>query len=84
MHVADFTEQVDRPVAHRHDGDRLVVSVDLGPGTPASVDVTGSTALVVLGTGADEQVHEIVLPSPDAEAFIHNGVLTIDVKEDAE
>lgn len=76
--------RTDVAVARRRVGDRQEVSVDFGPGTDVSVDVTGTTAIVVIGEGADEDVHEIDLPGPEAEAFIHNGVLTLTVTEDAE
>jgi hypothetical protein len=53
--------------------------VDLGAdATDASVDVVGDTAIVV----TDEQ-YELDLPTEGAQAFIHNGVLTITMEDSA-
>jgi hypothetical protein len=59
------------------DGSTLLVA-DLGHGTDASVDVVDDTAIVVVG---DEQ-YDVDLPNRGtAQAFIKNGVLTIEVDE---
>lgn len=55
--------------------DDVVFAGDLGPERQATVDVVDDTAIVVAG---DDQ-YDVDLPAGDAEAFIHNGVLTIEV-----
>ncbi|MFC7114876.1 hypothetical protein ACFQH2_07720 [Natronoarchaeum sp. GCM10025703] len=59
------------------DGTRRVVA-DLGSGVDATVDVVGDTAIVLPEEG--EQI-DIDLPHEDAQAFIKNGVLTIELEE---
>jgi len=54
--------------------DRVVFALDFGSGTDATVDVVDGTAIVVAG---DEQF-EFEVPA-GAQAFIHNGVLTVEV-----
>jgi hypothetical protein len=54
------------------------IAVDFGPGRAPTVDVLGDTAIVVFGD--DEQV-ELDLPGENAQAFITNGILTIEVSE---
>lgn len=56
------------------DDDRVELVADFGPGTDVAVDVVDETAIVVAG---DEQ-YDIDVPE-DAQAFITNGVLTIEV-----
>ncbi|MFB6084301.1 MAG: hypothetical protein ABEJ94_08665 [Halorientalis sp.] len=67
----------DGPVGRREyeDGSVLFVA-DLGVGREASVDVVGDTAIVVAG---DEQYEFDVEDGEDAQAFIKNGVLTVEV-----
>lgn len=60
--------------------DGVVVAGDLGPERGATVDVVDDTAIVVAG---DEE-YDVDLPAGDAEAFIHNGVLTIEVTAEGE
>ena len=62
------------------DGARIVV--DLGPGvTEVSVDVLEETAIVVVEHGADASQFEMELPAAgEADTFITNGVLTIEVR----
>lgn len=58
------------------DGTVLLVA-DIGVGRDASVDIVDETALVVAG----EEQYEFEVPSGGAaQAFIHNGVLTIEVE----
>lgn len=70
--------QREEDVAHRvvETADGVEHVVDLG--TDATVDVVDGTAIVV----TDEQ-YELELPNEDAEAFIHNGVLTISMEDSA-
>jgi len=60
--------------------DAVVYAGDLGQIGDATVDVVDDTAIVVAG---DEQ-YDLDLPSGDAEAFIHNGILTIEVTKEVE
>jgi hypothetical protein len=73
----DYSQQFDDDVAFtRYEyEDTLVLAADFGPGRDVTVDLLGDTAIVVV----DGQQHELTLPSTDARAFIHNGVLTIEV-----
>jgi hypothetical protein len=56
-------------------GDGVVLAADMGPGTDASVDVVDGTAIVVVAG----DTYDLDLPAGDAQAFIHNGVLTVEV-----
>jgi hypothetical protein len=53
------------------------VAVDFGSQHQLTLDVVGET--IILVDEAGETHHELTLPDPDAKAFIHNGVLTIEV-----
>lgn len=57
-----------------------VLAADLGVVGDASVDVVDGTAIVV--TGTDQ--YDLSVPAGDAQAFIKNGVLTIEVTSDSE
>jgi hypothetical protein len=61
-------------------GNRIVV--DLGPWVDhASVDILDDVALIVLDHGNDQSQFELELPETgEADTFITNGVLTIEVK----
>jgi hypothetical protein len=56
--------------------DGVVLAADFGPAADASVDVVGDTAIVVAG---GEQYDFAV--GADAQAFMRNGVLTIEGDE---
>lgn len=56
--------------------DTTEVVVDFGEVDSCAVDVVGETAIVIAG----EEQHELSVPA-DAQAFITNGVLTIEVNE---
>lgn len=60
--------------------DETVLAIDFG-GVDASVDVVDGTVIVV----ADDEQYEFELPehATDAHTFIKNGVLTIEMEEDA-
>lgn len=60
--------------------DAVVFAGDLGRGSGATVDVVGDTAVVAV----DDDEYDLDLPAGDALAFIHNGVLTIEVSPDLE
>ena len=59
--------------------DAEVLAVDLGASGEASVDVLDDTAIVVVEDGEESRQLELQLPDGGAEAFITNGVLTIEV-----
>ncbi|MFB6179159.1 MAG: hypothetical protein ABEI77_05485 [Halorientalis sp.] len=62
-----------------YDDGSTVLAADVGVGREASIDIVGDTAIVVIG---DEQ-YEFEVPDGDdesAQAFMKNGVLTIEVK----
>lgn len=60
--------------------DGVVFAGDLGRGSDAMVDVVDDTAIVAV----DDDEYDLDLPSGDAQAFIHNGVLTIEVTTEGE
>ena len=65
------------PVGRREYDDGAVVFVaDVGVGRDASVDLVGDTAIVV---SDDEQYEFDVGEGENAQAFMKNGVLTVEV-----
>jgi hypothetical protein len=70
-----FVEE-EGPVSRlEYDDGTVVIAADVGVEADASVDVVGETAIVVAG---DEQ-YEFEVPGDDAQAFMKNGVVTIEV-----
>jgi len=59
--------------------DAEVLVADLGDSGTASVDVLGHEAIVVFEDDDESRQLELRLPEGEAEAFITNGVLTIEV-----
>jgi hypothetical protein len=59
--------------------DEAVVAADLGVSGEATVDVLGDVAIVVFENEDGSEQVELELPDGEAEAFITNGVLTIEV-----
>jgi hypothetical protein len=57
-----------------------VLAADLGVAGETSVDVVDGTAIVV--AGSDQ--YDLERPAGDAQGFIKNGVLTIEVTSDSE
>ena len=55
--------------------DSIVLAADTGPGTDATVDVVDGTAMVVVG----DRQYEFDVPEGEAQAFIKNGVVTVEV-----
>jgi hypothetical protein len=76
MNPSDQLVDGDVEVARREFDDRTEFVADFGPGREASVDVLGDTVIVV----ADDDQYELETDG-DAEAFIRNGILTIEVNE---
>lgn len=70
-----FTEQGGFITRYDYD-DETVLVADIGLSTEASIDVVDGTAIVVIG---DEQ-YEFDVPAGDAQAFIKNGIVTIEVE----
>lgn len=56
--------------------DQYVLVTDVGPETDASVDVVDGTAILVL----DEHQYEFEVPDGEAQAFMKNGVVTVEVE----
>ncbi|GGL53459.1 DUF7127 family protein [Halocalculus aciditolerans] len=70
----------DGGIVRRYDyTDASVVAADLGV-EDGSVDVADGTAIVVATRGDTERQYEFDLPEGEAEAFINNGVVTVEVK----
>lgn len=76
QHFADERDAITR--RYEYD-DRSVIAADFGTVGDASVDVVDGTAIVVMDTEEGERQAELDLPEGDAQAFIKNGVLTIEV-----
>lgn len=70
-----FVSRDDSVRRYEYD-DHIVLAADVGPGTDASVDVVDGTAILVIG---DNQ-YEFDVPEGSAQAFIKNGVVTIEVE----
>lgn len=70
-----FTEQ-EGAVARYDYGDEIVLVADIGSGAEASVDVVDRTAVIV----TDSDQYEFDVPEGEAQAFIKNGVVTIEVE----
>ncbi|PSP22140.1 hypothetical protein BRC61_05255 [Halobacteriales archaeon QH_10_65_19] len=62
------------PVRRFEYDDVTQITVDFGPGSEPSVDTVGETVIVV----AEDSQYEIGVEE-DAQAFISNGILTIEV-----
>jgi hypothetical protein len=75
-HIADRDDVFARLYDY---GDEQVLVADLGVTGDASVDVLDDVAIVVLGDAEDTRQLELQLPDGEAEAFITNGVLSIEV-----
>lgn len=66
----------DGPVSRYEYEDAVVFAVDLGVAEDAHVDVVDGTVMVVVG----DQQYDFEVPEGDAEAFIKNGVVTVEVR----
>ena len=78
MHIEHFARESDHMVRRYEYEDGPVIAVDFGTSDDASVEVVDDTVIVV---HEDEQ-YELDVPrqASDAQAFIKNGVLTIDLE----
>mgnify|MGYP000235145312 CR=1 FL=1 len=79
MSVKQITDRDDVFTRRYEYEDAEVLAADLGVAGDASVDVLGDTAIVVFDGEGETQQIEFQLPEGGAEAFITNGVLTIEV-----
>ncbi|WP_440989751.1 DUF7127 family protein [Haloarchaeobius baliensis] len=80
MNIQDFTAEDERFVRQYAYDDASVVAVDLGEAfAGGSVDVIGETVIVV---GQGDEQYELDVPGV-SQAFIRNGVLTIEMEVDA-
>lgn len=70
----------DVPFRRYENDDAILFAADLGGEAHASVDVVGDTAIVVAG----EDQYDLDLPGDDAQAFIRNGVLTVEVTSESQ
>lgn len=69
-----FTDREGTVRRYEYD-DSIVLAADTGPGTDATVDVVDGTAMIVV----DGKQYEFDIPAGDAQAFIKNGVVTVEV-----
>ena len=67
----------DGPLRRYDYSDRTVFAADLGAGTDAAVDVVDGTVIVVDG----DQQFEFDVPTGRSQAFIKNGVVTVEVSQ---
>jgi hypothetical protein len=65
----------DTPVSKYEYDNAVVLAADVGVAEDATVDVVDGTVIVVVG---DEQC-DFKIPGDDAQAFIRNGVLTVEM-----
>ncbi|UPV74699.1 hypothetical protein M0R89_01185 [Halorussus limi] len=79
MSLKHITERDDVFTRRYEYEDAEVLAADLGVTGDASVDVLDDTAIVVFDGDEETQQVEFQLPDGGAEAFITNGVLTIEV-----
>jgi HSP20 family molecular chaperone IbpA len=62
--------------------DCVVIAVDMGVADDAvTVDVVGTTAIVVVETGESVSESELQLPGTDPTVTTNNGILTITVEK---
>ncbi|WP_266077897.1 DUF7127 family protein [Haladaptatus caseinilyticus] len=59
--------------------DGEVIAADFGT-ADVSVDVLDDVAIVVVAHDGEQTQSEVELPAGEAQAFINNGVLTIEVR----
>ena len=79
MKLDQLARDDDRIVRQYQYDDGSVLAVDFGGvGTECSVDVVDGTVIVVVG----DQQHEFDIPvqASDAQAFMQNGVLTVELE----
>lgn len=75
MSLRQQLNETKYPVAKHETEEGIELAVDFGPSTQSSVDTVGETVIVVV----DDEQYEFELDTENAQAFITNGVLTIEV-----
>jgi len=84
MNVNQLVDGDERVVREYRYDDGVVLAADLGPSTAETdVNVLSDTAVVVTGSGEDAERVEIDLPEEDAQVFMKNGVLTIELEDES-
>jgi hypothetical protein len=77
QHVTDGQDRFARRYEYN---ESTVIAVDLGVGVAdTNVDIVDGTAIVVIETEDGERQEEFDLPDENAQVFIRNGILTIEV-----
>jgi hypothetical protein len=76
MRLQEQLAQRGIEAVRRDYGDHYELVADFGPAADPSVDVVGDTVIVVIG----DETNDIEVDG-SAQAFIKNGVLTINVTE---
>jgi len=74
---AEFAEGEAHVAMREYDDGTELLVADIGAGRNGTVDVVGETAIVV--TDDDQYEFELPAGSEDAQAFIKNSVLSIEV-----
>ena len=80
MNIEQFAHSDERLVREYDYADGALLAVDFGSvSSEATAEVVDGTVIVVIG----EEQHEFELPAAmtDAQAFIRNGVLTIELED---
>lgn len=78
MSLQEKLEKRGIEVGRREYGTHHELIADFGPSADVSVDVVGDTVIVVAG----EETHDLTVDG-SAQAFMKNGVLTIEVTQEA-
>ncbi|MFH5799244.1 hypothetical protein [Haladaptatus sp. CMAA 1911] len=78
MTLERISQHEDSIARHYEYGDEELIVADFGI-ADVSVDVLDDAAIVVVERDGESFQSEIELPEGDAQAFINNGVLTIEV-----
>ncbi|WP_132059533.1 DUF7127 family protein [Halorussus amylolyticus] len=81
MSLKRISEREDVFARHYEYDDEEVFVADFGAASDASIDVVGDVAIVVFDDDGDSRQIELELPEEGAEAFITNGVVTIEVEQ---
>jgi HSP20 family molecular chaperone IbpA len=82
MTLNQFRESIDGLVRRYDYDDNVTFVADLGVADDAvSVDVVDGSAIVVIESGGTARQHEFELPDGDAQVFMKNGVLSIEVRQ---
>mgnify|MGYP006308886877 CR=1 FL=1 len=81
MNIEQLSEREGQHARRFEYDDGTEIVADLGVGVEGSVDVLDDAVIVVTEEG--DQL-ELDVPETDAQAFIKNGVLTVEVTTDSE